>query len=267
MNTVEVMNEYNTFERQRVNAFNGQLETNNNVTRFVSEDENGSYISYFNFDPAQADAIIKQQVRYFQAKDLRFEWKTYSTDTPAHLGSVLLQNGFEQEDTESFMVLDLASAPNQPFDDAIITQVSDSQGIRDAITVQENVWGGDFEWQYHYLLQLKTQTPDSISIYVIYVDGTPVTSAWIIFNGDSPFAGIWGGSTVKAHRGNGHYRALLNKRIAEAKSRGLKYLTIDASEMSQPIVAKRGFIKVATTTGYTSPNHCLYARLSLTASH
>ncbi|GAL16049.1 hypothetical protein JCM19233_7071 [Vibrio astriarenae] len=88
----------------------------------------------------------------------------------------------------------------------------------------------------------------------MYVDNLPVTSAWLTFNGSSPFAGIWGGSTVKEHRGKGFYSLLLNKRIAEAKSRGAKYLIIDASDMSQPIVAKRGFEVVATTTGYTSPS-------------
>lgn len=104
------------------------------------------------------------------------------------------------------------------------------------------------------MFKLKQQEPGSISIYVIYVDDHPVTSAWLTFNGNSPFAGIWGGSTVKAFRGKGFYSQLLNKRIAEAKSRGMKYLTIDASEMSKPIVEKRGFKVVATTTGYTSPN-------------
>ncbi|MFC5079754.1 hypothetical protein ACFPCW_18830 [Vibrio thalassae] len=46
---------------------------------------------------------------------------------------------------------------------------------------------------------------------------------------------------MKAFRGKGFYSQLLNKRIAEAKSRGMKYLTIDASDMSKPIVEKRGF--------------------------
>ncbi|CAH0525776.1 GNAT family N-acetyltransferase [Vibrio hippocampi] len=150
------------------------------------------------------------------------------------------------------MVLDLLKTTNKSFDESLITEVSDSKGIRDAIRVQEQVWGGDFDWQYQYLLKLKEHSPDSVSIYVVYVNGQPVTSAWLTFNGDSPFAGIWGGSTIKSCRDNGYYSLLLNKRIAEAKARGVKYLTIDASDMSKPIVSKRGFKVVATTTGYTS---------------
>ncbi|MFB9135277.1 GNAT family N-acetyltransferase [Vibrio olivae] len=103
-------------------------------------------------------------------------------------------------------------------------------------------------------MSIKEQSPDSVSIYVVYVNGQPVTSAWLTFNGNSPFAGIWGGSTIKEFRGNGYYSLLLNKRISEAKLKGVKYLIIDASDMSKPIVSKRGFEVVATTTGYTSPN-------------
>ncbi|MGF1704069.1 GNAT family N-acetyltransferase [Photobacterium makurazakiensis] len=254
MNTVDVMREYNEFERKLINSFSGIKISDSDLTKFVSEDRHGSYISFFDFEESRTQSIVNEQQEYFNKRNLGFEWKTYSTDTPSNIGKVLLANGFEQEDTESFMVLELSKASNESVDDSQITEVSDSKGIRDAIRVQEQVWGGDFDWQYKYLLKLKEHSPESVSIYVVYVNGQPVTSAWVTFNGDSPFAGIWGGSTVKEFRGNGYYSLLLNKRIAEAKARGLKYLVIDASDMSKPIVSKRGFQVVAITTGYTSPN-------------
>jgi hypothetical protein len=42
----------------------------------------------------------------------------------------------------------------------------------------------------------------------------------------------------------------LQQRIHDAKSRGKRYLTIDASDMSQPIVAKSGFQFITHTRGY-----------------
>jgi len=254
MDIQDVMQAYNGFERKRVNPFNGGQVSSEGLVKFVSADYHGSYIAYFNLDNDCVEGTIQAQIDYFSARQLSFEWKTYSTDTPSNMGELLVQQGFEQEETESFMVLDLATTENREFDDAILTEVFDEQGIRDAIRVQEQVWGGDFEWQYEYLLKLKTHSPESISIYVVYVGGEPVTSAWLTFNGNSPFAGIWGGSTVEAFRGKGYYSVLLNKRIAEAKARGLQYLVIDASNMSKPIVEKRGFQVVATTTGYTFTN-------------
>jgi hypothetical protein len=254
MNTVNVMRDYNEFERKLFPSFNGVKESDNNLTKFISNDRHGSYVSFFSFDESLTESIVKEQLSYFNKRNLCFEWKTYSTDKPSNIGSVLLANGFEQEDTESFMVLDLEKTANLSFDESQITEVFDREGIRDAIIVQEKVWGGDFDWQYNYLVSLKEHSPDSVSIYVVYVNRRPVTSAWLTFNGNSPFAGIWGGSTIEEFRGNGYYSLILNKRISEAKSKGVKYIIIDASDMSKPIVSKRGFEVVATTTGYTSPN-------------
>ncbi|WP_076590789.1 GNAT family N-acetyltransferase [Vibrio ostreicida] len=254
MNTADVMQEYNEFERKRIHSFSGVSKSDSNLTKFVSEHRHGSYISFFDFDESLTTSIVKEQIEYFSARNLNFEWKTYSTDTPSNIGKVLLDSGFEQEESESFMVLALSKSTNTTFDESHIKEVSDSQGIGDAIRVQEQVWGGDLDWQYAYLMKLKEQSPESVSIYVVYVNGQPVTSAWLTFNGDSPFASIWGGSTIKAFRGNGYYSLLLNKRISEAKARGIQYLTIDASDMSKPIVSKHGFKVVATTTGYSSPN-------------
>ncbi|MFB9135278.1 hypothetical protein [Vibrio olivae] len=146
MNTVDVMREYNEFERKLIHSFNGVKESDSNLTKFVSKERHGSYISFFDFDDSLAESIVKEQLAYFSQRKLCFEWKTYSTDKPSNIGSVLLANGFEQEDTETFMVLDLSKTDNEFFDEFLITEVFDSQGISDAIKVQEQVWGGDFDW-------------------------------------------------------------------------------------------------------------------------
>ncbi|MEH6452675.1 MAG: GNAT family N-acetyltransferase [Psychromonas sp.] len=255
MNKTAVMNQYNHYERININAFSGKKIATTKLVKFVSNNDYGSYISYFEMKPNDAVDQIQKEVKYFSELGLSFEWKTYNTDSPVNIAQILIDNGFEEADTESFMVLDLASVSEPYFDDNEIVEVSDSQGIRDAISVQQQVWDGDFEWQYNYLLGLKTQSPKSISIYVVYVDGKPVTSAWIIFNLDSPFASIWGGSTVEKYRGRGYYCKLLNKRIAEAKSRGKKFLSIDASDMSKGIVEKHGFKLIAKTVGYVYENN------------
>ena len=250
MNTMDVMHAYNEHERKVINAIGGKAISTDGVIKFVSDNPEGSYISYFSLTAQSAQAAIEKEMAYFGALGKPFEWKTYSTDEPSQIGELLLINGFEQEESESFMALDLLAASEREVDESRIVEVTDAQGIRDAVSVQEHVWGGNYDWQYAHLLNMKTQTPDELSIYVVYDDGKPVTSAWIVYNGESPFAGIWGGSTIAEYRGRGHYSLLLNKRINEAKKRGKQYLIIDASEMSRPIVEKHGFVFVSTTTPY-----------------
>ncbi|MGX1926369.1 GNAT family N-acetyltransferase [Vibrio sp. NH-7] len=250
MDTENVMLAYNQYERQQFNALGGEKIDTPELVRFVSPERYGSYIAYFCLTAENAQAVIDREKAFFQRQGKCFEWKTYQTDKPDDIAQRLLNSGFEKAEQESFMVLDLSTITVKPVDESLLTEVHDEQGIRDAIRVQEQVWGGNFDWQFQHLLSLKQQTPDAISIYVVYHQGQPVTSAWLTFNGESPFAGIWGGSTIESERGKGFYSLLLNKRIAEAKSRGKQYLTIDASDMSKPIVEKYGFQFVTSTIGY-----------------
>ena len=80
-----------------------------------------------------------------------------------------------------------------------------------------------------------------MSVYIAYAEDQPACAGWIYVNPNSHFAGLWGGSTVAEQRRKGMYTALLALRVQEAVRRGYRYLTINASEMSQPIVSKYGF--------------------------
>jgi predicted acetyltransferase len=73
----------------------------------------------------------------------------------------------------------------------------------------------------------------------------PVSAAWIYFPNHSQFASLWGGSTLDGFRKQGFYTALLAVRAQEAKSRQVKFLTVDASPMSRPILEKLGFEMIA----------------------
>ena len=62
------------------------------------------------------------------------------------------------------------------------------------------------------------------------------------------FAGLWGGGTLPAWRGRGIYRALVGYRAGLAARRGYRYLTVDASADSEPILRRLGFRCLARTT-------------------
>ena len=52
---------------------------------------------------------------------------------------------------------------------------------------------------------------------------------------------MWGGSTLPLYRRRGLYTALLALRVQEAIRRGYRFVAIDTSPMSRPIVEKHGF--------------------------
>ncbi len=82
---------------------------------------------------------------------------------------------------------------------------------------------------------------DYLRIYVAYVDDQPACAGWIYLHPNSQFAGLYGGSTVPAPPRQGLYTAVVASRAGRPLARGYRYLTIEASPMSQPIVAKHGF--------------------------
>ncbi len=59
-----------------------------------------------------------------------------------------------------------------------------------------------------------------------------------------------GSATRPGWRGQGIYRALIGRRAELAAQRGLRYLQVDASDDSRPVLERLGFVVVTTTTPY-----------------
>ena len=77
-----------------------------------------------------------------------------------------------------------------------------------------------------------------------------VSAGWIRFPSGTDFATLWGGATLPAWRGRGIYRALVAHRAKLAAGRGRRYIEVDASDDSRPILERLGFVAVTTTTPY-----------------
>jgi GNAT superfamily N-acetyltransferase len=95
--------------------------------------------------------------------------------------------------------------------------------------------------------------PDALEAFVVYAGPTPVSAGRVSFHAGTDFASLWGGGTIPAWRGRGIFRALVSHRAARAHARGFRYLQVDASPDSRPILQRLGFVELATTTPYTMP--------------
>lgn len=208
----------------------------------------GGIVSYSRLDEDNASEVIDEQVRFFAAMGAEFEWKVYAHDRPPDLRQRLAARGFEIDEGEAIMALDLAAAPPDLLAPVShdIHLLDDPDQLDDVIAVQRAVWQREHTGLSGYLRDTMIGHPERMAAYVAYEDGLPVAAAWLTHDGRSPFASLWGGSTVTSHRGQGFYVALLAVRVQESIRRGARYLTIDASAMSQPIVARFGFVHLTT---------------------
>jgi GNAT superfamily N-acetyltransferase len=225
------------------------------IRRVAQSGHDGSGVFWSNLDSGNADDVIAAQVAFFAGRRERFEWKLYSYDEPGDLAARLLSAGFVPEEPESLMIADvrevtdaLRSAELPP--GVSLERVTGADGVRRLVHVQEVIYDQDESELREALLVQQAATPEIADLVVVMAGAHPVSSARIEFLPGTYFAGLWGGGTLPQWRRRGIYRALVRYRAHLAADRGYKYLTVDASPQSRPILERIGFSVLAVTTPY-----------------
>ncbi len=211
-------------------------------------------ITWSDLDAGTADAVIAEQVAYFAGRGEQFEWKLYSYDRPPDLGERLAAAGLVAEDAEALVVADAGEIAGHGGADGVLpgglrlVTVTDEAGIAPMVDVHERVFGPDPHLRGRLLEQLRNSPEFNVLVLAMAGD-TPVCAARVSFDG-TDFAGLWGGGTLPEWRGRGIYRAMVGYRARLAAERGYRYLQVDASPMSRPILERLGFVCLAMTTPY-----------------
>jgi hypothetical protein len=248
MNKSQIIALYDQDQRKHAAYPDMRREVTPNVVRLLdTSDARDGVVIFSQLNEANADNAIREQVLYFESIGQDFEWKLYDYDQPSDLKERLGSYGFIVEEAEAIMVLDLEVAPEILWQPVIqnVQRIIDPEKISDVLTVEGQVWDEDFSWLGEYLGGTLRKYPEQMSVYVAYVNEQPASAAWTYFPQHSQFASLWGGSTVSGFRQQGLYTALLAVRAQEARARQVRYLTVDASPLSRPILEKFGFEMIA----------------------
>jgi ribosomal protein S18 acetylase RimI-like enzyme len=220
--------------------------------------EGASWISYSALSVEDADAVIAEQRDHFTRLGRQVEWKYYAHDQPADLPDRLAAAGFVAEPTEALMVAELDALLAGPLGDAVLpagvrlepVDVGDAEGFAGINALQTAVWGAGWRGLGNGLAAEQAADPAAIAIFRAVAVEETVSAGWVRFHAGTPFASIWGGSTLPAWRRRGIFRALVGHRARLAAERGFRYLQVDASDDSRPILARLGFVVLTTTTPY-----------------
>lgn len=198
---------------------------------------------------AELDELIARQRDFFAERGQSVEWKTWGHDTPADLPERLLAAGFESEGQETVLV-GLAEEMTAPvhIDGVVVREAENEADVRALAATATEVFGRKHDWLVDRLME-KKDDPNMVAV-IAEADGKVVSSSRLEIVPGREFGGLWGGGTLAEWRGKGIYRALVAHRARVAIERGVKYLQVDASEDSRPILERLGFVKVTTTTGY-----------------
>jgi GNAT superfamily N-acetyltransferase len=230
---------YDQHERFAATYPDTRREELSQLVRHVDLVGNSGTVIFSRLSPETVDTAITEQCAYFRSLGQEFEWKAFAHDQPPDLIQRLAAHGFDLDETEAVMVLDLNDPPAALLGPtAAASRLNRPDELRDVSAIKQRTSDDDMVARLAFEME---HAPDYLSVYVAYVENVAAACAWIRFPPGSPFASLWGGATLPELRNRGLYTALLAARVQEARARGWRYLTIDAGHMSRPIVEKRGF--------------------------
>lgn len=203
------------------------------------------------------DELIDAVVAPFAADPRveHFEWKTRGHDELPALLTRLQAKGFELEDAETIMVGTVESVIAA--DDGLpagysLERVTTEQTMRDAESLAGRVFGDPPNTSRHRadeLVDRMTRDADGFEMWFVRdASGEVVCSGRVDFVDGTDFAGLWGGACDERHRGRGLYRALTAQRARSAQARGKKFVQVDCTEFSRPILQRAGLVAITTST-------------------
>lgn len=200
-------------------------------------------------DPQRA---ISRQIDFFTDRHERVEWKTYSYDNPADLTDRLTHAGFVAEDPEALLlgeVSGLIHTIDLP-PGVQLREVTSDHDLGRVEALMRTIWGsgsGDGS-----LAREMRANPDALDVVVAEEspEGPVLCAGWLRYSPGTDFASMWGGSTLPAWRRKGLYRATVTHRARLAQQRNYRFMRLDTSPDSRPILVRLGLRPVATTTPY-----------------
>jgi GNAT superfamily N-acetyltransferase len=170
---------------------------------------------------------------------------------PLDLPDRLLAAGFVPEEKETVVIgrVEAVAAEATLPDGMVIREIRERDDFARIAQLEESVWSEHVGW-VDDLAEEREADPEGLRVFVANAGERTVCAGWVRFPSGTEFATFWGGATLQAWRRRGIYRALVAHRANLAAERGRRYIEVDASDDSRPILERLGFVAVTTTTPY-----------------
>lgn len=244
-------------EHLRVSAPSAVALTRLGPLVLVTFDGGRGWITYRDLGGADADEVrdlVTGALEHYRQDPTitRVTWKTRGHDHAPGLQDTLLEHGFIAQETDSVMIGDATGLSGKvpPPDGVTLRQVVDEADVRAMTAMESIVFDDDQAEAYAASLLRRLALDDGMELWVAEAEGRIVAAGRVEPVAGTPFAGLWGGATLREWRGRGIYGALTAVRARVAVRHGHSLIHSDSSEFSRPILERSGLVRVTTTTPY-----------------
>jgi len=218
--------------------------------------------------PCSVDEVIRREIDRFASEGRTFEWKWFDHDRPPDVPSRLRAHGFIAGPHEGLRVLDVAATgARQGASTRLRTTVGGVESFAAATAVLHEVWPANApKWTDDLRASIDAR-PELIRIALAfddapeegvdpglspYGDPAPVACGFVRLPKEgSTFAYAFAGAVRASWRGLGAYRQVVMARAREVAVSGGRYLIVDTSDMSDPVLEHLGFTLLGGSTPWT----------------
>ena len=213
---------------------------------------NGVFCAHLRSDTA-VDSAIATTLAHLSSRQVPMFWWIGPSTRPLDLGSHLERHGFTHAGNSPAMALDLRTLPEEPpsIPGVVVAAVEDLETLRTWARVA--AMGTEFPEPFQEeLIKLELgvglEPPERLyTRYIAYQDGEAVaTSALLLHSG---VAGIFAVATLPRARRRGIGAALTVLPLLEARQRGYRVGTLQATQMGFPVYRRLGFREVCPPIG------------------
>ena len=228
------------------------------AVRYTTSTGSQRYIMWHDFPAAHAPSVVDEELRAVQGQAGVLMWKLYGHDVArSELRESLLARGFSDNDHCTLMATPvaalLAALPaNRAANTLTVRQLLTPEDLDAYQNIWDDVWPDAPNARYvnDYKARIAQNDPRALFFAGFAADGNPVTSGYMFHYPGDPYALLCGGTTKTAWRRQHAYTSMLAVRAKAAAARDAKYLAVEASPESQPILARLGFMPLSTLTFY-----------------
>jgi GNAT superfamily N-acetyltransferase len=193
--------------------------------------------------PENVNRRIDDLLTEFRARGLPLEWTVGPSTLPPDLGTNLMAKGLSHLLLVPGMAVDLPNLPEEPLPKGLTIHRATRP---DEIAAGIRVFGTTFEIADSLIARLveielgrAPERRDSTLAFVGKLDGKVVASATVFLSGG--VAGLYAVGTLATARGRGIARAMTTHALREARDRGYRFGTLQATAMGFPVYRRLGF--------------------------